>query len=80
MRVTIQLPDELVAKIDIAAKSESLSCNKLIVKAVVAYLRRHDSQQITEELNRLYSTESSALDPVFEEMQARTMARFAERW
>lgn len=80
MRITIQLPDTLVAQADRAAKAQRVSRSEFIAKAIRSYIRHHDDDKITEELNRVYSTESSALDPVFEEMQARTQERFREQW
>jgi metal-responsive CopG/Arc/MetJ family transcriptional regulator len=67
---TISIPDDLYESADALAKRLGVSRSRLYETAVAELLAKHDPSQIKERLDRLYSTESSELDPGFVQAQA----------
>ncbi len=51
-----------------------MSRSRLYAVAVESFIQRHDDEAITAKLNEVYATDSSALDPVFQSIQARSIA------
>ena len=78
MKTAVSIPDALFEQAEIAAKELSLSRSELYARAVEAFLRARDQSDVTESLNRVYSTESSELDEVWAQMQFSSIPR--EEW
>jgi metal-responsive CopG/Arc/MetJ family transcriptional regulator len=55
-----------------------VSRSELYTKALKAYLRKYNRNQILAKLNQVYSEESSELDPVLAKMQFMSLPR--EDW
>ena len=49
-----------------------------IAKAIAEFLAKHRSRRVTERLDAVYATESSALDLVVQNAQAKTILR--DKW
>lgn len=78
MKTAVSLPDELFAQAEAEAKRLSISRSELYARAISEYFKRRRDEEVTEQLNRVYETESSELDPVLYEMQYRTWIK--EKW
>lgn len=71
MKTAISIPDAVFQQADRFAKRKAISRSELYTRAVRAYLKQEE--RITEQLNAVYDTEKSALDPVLEELQHRSI-------
>lgn len=78
MKTAISLPDPVFAEAEALAKQLGLSRSELYTKALQAYLRKYNQNQILNKLNQVYSQESSELDPVLAKMQLMSLP--SEDW
>lgn len=78
MKTAISVPDPLFEAADELAERLGLSRSKLYAAALERFVQDHDDEAITAKLNELYATESSALDPVLQSIQARSIPK--SRW
>ena len=69
MKTAISLPDSVFEQAEALAQRLGLSRSELYTKALQAYLKRHNRDQILLKLNQVYSEEPSELDPVMARMQ-----------
>lgn len=69
MKTGISLPDSVFEEAEALAGQLGLSRSELYTKALIAYLRKYNRNQILNKLNQVYSEESSELDPVLAKMQ-----------
>jgi metal-responsive CopG/Arc/MetJ family transcriptional regulator len=69
MKTAISLPDPVFKQAEALAQQLGLSRSELYTKALQAYLKKYSRNQILHQLNQIYSTESSELDPVMAKMQ-----------
>jgi hypothetical protein len=63
MKTAISLPDSVFEQAEALAQQLGMSRSELYTKALQAYLKRHNRDQILLKLNQVYATESSELDP-----------------
>ena len=75
MKTAISLPDELFAAADGLAERLGVSRSNLFATALAEFLAKHQSRRVTERLDTVYATESSALDPVVRKAQRKTILR-----
>ena len=75
MKTAISLPDELFAAADGLAERLGVSRSNLFATALAEFLAKHQSRRVTERLDAVYATESSALDPVVRKAQRKTILR-----
>lgn len=78
MKTAISLPDPVFEEAEALARQLGLSRSELYTKALKAYLRKYNRNQILNKLNQVYSKESSELDPVLAKMQFMSLPR--EDW
>lgn len=78
MKTAISIPNSVFHEAEALAKQLGISRNELYTKALKAYLRKYNRNQILEKLNQVYSEESSDLDPVLAKMQFMSLDR--EDW
>jgi metal-responsive CopG/Arc/MetJ family transcriptional regulator len=78
MKTAISLPDSVFHEAEALAKQLGVSRSELYTKALKAYLRKYNRNQILAKLNQVYSEESSELDPVLAKMQFMSLPR--EDW
>jgi metal-responsive CopG/Arc/MetJ family transcriptional regulator len=78
MKTAISIPDSLFEQAEVAAKELSISRSEFYARAVEAFLRAREQSDVTESLNRVYSTESSELDKAWAETQFNSIPR--EEW
>jgi len=78
MKTAISLPDPLYEAADALAGRLGITRSELFRRALERLLSDYDDEQITDALNRVYASESSALDPTLVGMQAASLSR--EEW
>jgi metal-responsive CopG/Arc/MetJ family transcriptional regulator len=78
MKTAISLPDSVFEQAEALAQQLGLSRSELYTKALQAYLKRYNRDQILLKLNQVYTRESSELDPVMARMQFMSLPR--EDW
>jgi metal-responsive CopG/Arc/MetJ family transcriptional regulator len=78
MKTAISLPDSVFHEAEALAQQLGVSRSELYTKALKAYLRKYNRNQILAKLNQVYSEESSELDPVLAKMQFMSLPR--EDW
>ena len=71
MKTAISIPDAVFQQADRFAKRKAISRSELYTRAVRAYLKQEE--RITEQINAVYDTEESALDPMLKELQHRSI-------
>ena len=69
MKTAISLPDPVFEEAELLARQLGLSRSELYTKALKAYLKKYNRNQILNKLNHVYAKESSELDPVMARMQ-----------
>lgn len=78
MKTAISLPDDLFASADALAERLGVSRSNLFATALAEFLAKHQGRRVTERLDAVYATESSALDPVVRKSQRKTILR--DKW
>ncbi|MFB2937080.1 hypothetical protein ACE1B6_17665 [Aerosakkonemataceae cyanobacterium BLCC-F154] len=78
MKTAISLPDSVFQEAEALAKKLGLSRSELYTKALQAYLQKYNRNQLLNKLNKVYSEESSELDPLLAKMQFISLQR--EDW
>lgn len=69
MKTAISLPDSVFEEAEALARELGVSRSELYTKALKAYLRKYNRNQMLNQLNKVYSEESSELDPVLAKLQ-----------
>ena len=72
------MPDPLFKKAERLAKRLHITRSQLYARALERYIPRQSSKGIKKALDAIYGTESSELDPVMAQIQARAISR--EKW
>lgn len=75
MKIAVSIPDDVFQAAEELAAQERCSRSSLYTRALRRLLAEVRYDEITERLNEVYSTESSALDPVLQALQARALSR-----
>ena len=78
MKTAISLPDPIFKAGERHASRFRLSRSELYASALREYLARHSDDAVTASLDRVYSSESSKLDPALKDLQLRTLG--SESW
>lgn len=78
MKTAISLPDSVFEQAEALAQQLGMSRSELYTKALQAYLKKYNREQILFKLNQVYATESSKLDPAMARMQLMSLPR--EDW
>ncbi len=74
MKTAISIPDQIFSGAEDMARKLGISRSELYTKAIKDYLKKHDPDLVTQELNALYENEDSTLDKGLEEMQFSSLA------
>jgi metal-responsive CopG/Arc/MetJ family transcriptional regulator len=75
MKTAISMPDPLFKASDELATRLGISLSELFQRAMERLLREYDDQLVTDALNRVYSSESSDIDPMLTRMQSVSLRR-----
>lgn len=78
MKTAISIPDPIFEAADNLARQLGLSRSELYSTAVAAFVEQHRDDQITEQLNAVYSEQDSALDEVAVKLQVLSLSQ--EEW
>lgn len=74
MKTSVSIPEDLFRKAEVAARKLRMSRSHLYARAIREFLdRRMAGDDITARLNKIYSTESSKLDPALDYAQLRSV-------
>lgn len=71
MKTAISVPDSVFEQADRFAARHAMSRSELYTRAVQAYLAQED--RVTEQLDAVYATEDSSVDPILAEIQHRSI-------
>ena len=75
MKTAISIPDPIFRKADKLAKRLGVSRSHLYAMAVQRLIDAHDDDAITAAIDRVLASETSELDPMVKQFQARTLAK-----
>lgn len=78
MKTAISLPDDLFRSANMLAERLGVSRSQLFATAVAEFLAKHQAKKITDQLNAVYATQDSRLDPGLQRLQARSDPR--DKW
>jgi predicted transcriptional regulator len=73
MKAAVSIPDPVFEAADKLAQRMGVSRSRLYSVAIERFVQDHDDEAITAKLNEVYATESSALDPVLQSIQSRSV-------
>jgi metal-responsive CopG/Arc/MetJ family transcriptional regulator len=75
MKAAVSIPDPVFKAADKLAQRMGVTRSRLYSVALQRFVQEHDDDAITAKLNEVYSTEESALDPVLQSIQARSVKK-----
>jgi hypothetical protein len=78
MKTDISIPNPIYHAAEKLAKELGISLSELYTAALTAYVSEHEGKSVTEKLDDVYMTESSALEPELVEMQIASVGD--EQW
>lgn len=77
MKTAVSVPDDLFRRAEAAARRLRVSRSKLYATALVDFLKRRDSNAITERLNAVYSRHTAKVDPGLHRAQLKSLPKDA---
>jgi len=78
MKVAVSVPDPVFHAAERVSRRMRMSRSRLYATAVETFVRQHSDEDVTQQLNKVYATNSSKLDPAFEAASLELLRR--ERW
>lgn len=78
MKVAISIPDRVFRAGERISKRMRISRSQLYARAVEAYVKTQAGDDITEQLNDVYSRQSSSIEPALEAASLEILRR--EKW
>jgi len=75
MKAAVSIPDPVFKAADKLAHRMGVTRSRLYSVALQRFVQEHDDDAITAKLNEVYSKEESALDPVLQSIQARSVKK-----
>lgn len=78
MKTAISVRDNLFERVDQFARKRNLSRSRVFSDAAEEYLKRQEEEDITANLNEVYSKEDSSVDPIMLRMALMSIPR--EEW
>lgn len=78
MKVAVSIPDRIFRAAERISKRKRMSRSQLYAQALEAYVQSESGDEITEQLNRVYSKISSELEPGLERAALEILRN--ERW
>ena len=80
MQTAISIPEPLFTQADQLALRLGLTRNELYLRAVAAFVAALNEDSVTEQLNQVYATEESAVDPVLSKLQSLSLPQEEWEW
>lgn len=78
MKTAISIPDPIFNAAEQLARRLGMTRSDLYATAVDSFVKAHQDDQITAELDQLYASEESSLDAMSSQLQALSLLR--EEW
>ena len=78
MKIAVSIPDELFESAEMLGKRLGVSRSRLYATALADFLAKHRGRKVTDQLNAVYGTEESRLEPAVRRLQRRSVGR--EAW
>lgn len=78
MKTAVSIPDAIFRAADKLAKRKRWSRSELYARAIDAFVRAEDDAAVTAQLNKVYTNESSRLDPGLAALSLRVLGD--EEW
>ena len=78
MKIAISIPDEIFEEAEYLSRQQGKSRSRLYADAVAEYVGTYRTELVTEQLNAVYSAESSTMDAALESTQFQVLAQ--EEW
>ncbi|MEO8381919.1 MAG: ChpI protein [Acidobacteriota bacterium] len=75
MKAAVSIPDPVFKAADDLARRMGVSRSRLYSVALQRFVQDHDEEAITAKLDEVYAQESSALDPVLQSIQTRSLKK-----
>lgn len=79
MKTTVTIPDRTFRLAEELARRLGISRGELYRRAIEAYVRARNDDDVTEALNEVYATEDSALEPVIAQLQSASLRKWKGR-
>jgi len=78
MKIAVSLPDPLFREAEAEARALGVSRSKLYARALAEFLEHRRPENVTAQLNEVYGSRGSAVDPLLDRMQL--LALEPEKW
>ena len=75
MKTAISLPDDLFAAVDVLARKLGIPRSRLVAEALAEYVAKHRHARVTEQLDAVYTDETSSVDEPVRRAQRRVVKR-----
>ena len=75
MKAAVSIPDPVFKAADELAQRMGVSRSRLYSVALQRFVQEHDDDAITAKLNEVHSAEESALDPILQSIQSRSVRK-----
>jgi metal-responsive CopG/Arc/MetJ family transcriptional regulator len=78
MKIAISIPDDIFEEAEYLSRQQGKSRSRLYADAVAEYVGSYRTELVTEQLNAVYSAESSTLDAALASAQHQVIEQ--EEW
>lgn len=78
MKTDISIPNPVFRSAEKLAKKLGISLSELYTAALMTYVTEHEKEAVTETLDRVYSSNSSQMEPELIQMQVAVLG--GEEW
>ena len=78
MKTAISIPDDVFRTAESFARRRNLSRSAVFTIAVSEFLEHHRTDDVTEQLDKVYGNGGSSLDPALSRMQMASLTK--EKW
>lgn len=73
MKVALSIPDDLFESAETLGKRLGVSRSRLYATALADFVAKHRGRKVTDQLNAVYSTQESRIDPAVRRVQRRSL-------
>ncbi|MBI2487372.1 MAG: ribbon-helix-helix domain-containing protein [Deltaproteobacteria bacterium] len=78
MKTAISIPDLIFEAAEELSHRLGISRSELYAKAISIYIKEHSNDGVTETLNKVYTEETSVVDPVIQNLQFSSVPK--DQW